>query len=308
MNDAAAPAPITVAVAGEERAALAYALSEARRTGSPVRLVHVIEPVPMPAMPVGPMVGFHDFERAGAQLLDRAVEELRSLDADVSVESSLRRGPVAPVLVAESRNSRLLVLQHRALSRLARVFTGSTSTAVAARARCPVVSVPENWRTGDRQTVVVGVDPDGEPAHALAAAFVEAENRDAALLVLHAWRLAIQYAALGGPTDVEQEWRQRSQLAVEQAVTRAGDGHPQVKTTIELPYVEPADAIERASEEADLLILGRRTRRGPLRIGSVARALIRVSKCPVMVVPLPDLPEPDIEDWQMQADEVSPQS
>jgi nucleotide-binding universal stress UspA family protein len=299
--------PVTVAVAGDEDGALAYAVAEARRTGSPLRLVHAVEQVPIAASMV-PLVSYDDLELAAEKILDQAADVVRSLAGDdVVVEAVVRRGHAAHVLIDESETARLMVLEHRALHRLVRVFTGSTSTAVAARAHCPVVSVPETWAPGiDHHEVVVGVDDTCEPASALDAAFAEADRREASLRVLHAWRLASPYdPAL--ETGVEEEWRQRTEPGIQQAVEEREVEFPHVKATVELRYAAPADTLAHASKTADVLVIGRRTRRGRLWIGSIARALTRVSECPVMVVPAPELKDSDGQ-WHLDADDISPQS
>jgi nucleotide-binding universal stress UspA family protein len=300
--------PITVAVSGEERAALAYAAAEAGRTGARLRLVHVIDPLVIAGTPLGTMVSGEDFEQTAWQIVERAADVIRSItDEAVTVEKVVRRGAAAYALIEESKTSRLVVLEHRALSRLTRVFTGSTSTTVAARAQCPVVSVPESWQPDDDECVVVGVDESGEPEAALLAAFEEAAVRGAPVRVTHAWQLAGPYDRADVRGGLEPEWRERTHPAVAQAVERWTQKYPELPSSVDLRYEKPADALAGAGREASLLVLGRRTRRGPLRIGSLARTMIRVAECPVMVVPVPDLPAPD-EDWSLDSDELSPEA
>ena len=300
--------PITVAVSGEERAALTYAAAEARRTGDGLRLVHVIDPLVIAGTPLGGYVPGDDFEQTAWQIVERAEAIIRSTtDEPLAVEKVVRRGAAAYVLIEESKTSRLVVLEHRALSRLTRIFTGSTSTTVAARAECPVVSVPESWQPGDDERVVVGVDETGGPEAALVAAFEEAAARSAVVCATHAWQLAGPYDRVDLRGSLEAEWRDRTHPAVEQAVERWAQKHPQLRTSVELRYEKPADALAGASRDASLLVLGRRTRLGWLRIGSLARTMIRVAECPVMVVPVPDLPVA-AEDWALDSDELSPEA
>jgi nucleotide-binding universal stress UspA family protein len=301
--------PIVVAVSGEERAALEYAVAEALRTGSQLRLLHVVEPMVMAGTPVGPVISYHDLDETAWQIVDRAKDIVDSIAGDsVEVERVVRRGSAAHDLVEESRTCRLVVLEHRELSRLTRVFTGSTSTAVAARAHCPVVSVPQGWEPGSERRVVVGVDEAGEPEQALRVAFDEAARRQARLSVRHAWRLAEPYDDLGVRTGVEADWRRQTRPVLDEAVQRWASKTPDVSCDVDLLYDRPATALVKAAENADLLVLGRRTRRGPLRIGSIARAMIRIATCPVMVVPLPDRPEAETDDWELTPEEVSPEA
>lgn len=304
----AARKPITVAVSGEELGALAYSVAEARRTQSPLRLVHAIDMMPMANDPGGPVVSFAELETSAHRILNRATYAVRTLaDEDIPIEKVVRRGPAARILVDESSSSRLVVLEHRALPRLARVFLGSTSTAVAARAHCPVVSVPEAWEPdSEHRLVVVGVDESAEPSPALTVAFDEADRRQATLLVVTAWQLAPQYEDLAAATGVEQEWRDRTAPVLTRAVDECRERAPKVKARVELRYAQPADTLAEVGKEADLLVLGRRTRRGPMRIGSIARAMIRESACPVMVVPIVEQAED--EGWGLDPADLSPQA
>lgn len=301
--------PIVVAVSGEERAALEYAVDEARRTESPIRVLHVTEPMVIAGTAAGPLVSYRDFEEKAWQIVDRAQDIVASIAGEsVRVEKVVRRGSPAHTLVEESRNSRLVVLEHRSLSRLTRVFTGSTSTAVAARAHCPVVSVPEAWRPGTERRVVVGLDQSGEPEQALRTAFEEAARRQARLAVRHAWRLAEPYDELALRIGVEADWRRQTGPVLDQVVERWAAKTPDVTCDVELLYDGAANALVKEAEHADLLVLGRRTRHGPLRIGSVARAMIRMATCPVMVVPVADRPAAEADDWALDPDGVSPET
>jgi hypothetical protein len=68
---------------------------------------------------------------------------------------------------------------------------GSTVSGVAARARVPVVSVPEDWtlRVEVPAVVTVGVQEPVEAGPLVRQALELARERDARVLVLHAWWL-----------------------------------------------------------------------------------------------------------------------
>ena len=276
--------PIAVAMGGEDDAALAFAVDEALRTGGGLRLIHAVDQAAAPPMSL--LLSYQDAEEVGNRLLSDGARVVEDATDRVTVQKVVHRGGAVQVLIQESEQARLVVLQHRGLSRVQRIFTGSISTAVAARAHCPVVSVPEHWRSDEHgRHVVVGLDEAGEPLTALRVAFEEAQRRAAPLVVAHAWCLSSLYEEF--PADgFENEWRKQAGRLLREALDQATPGFPQVKVTTELRYQAPADALSALAQDAALLILGRRSRRGPLRIGSLARALLRAGECPVMVVPV----------------------
>ena len=113
------------------------------------------------------LLTFEGAEVVGKQLLRAAVERAEKVDAGrVPVTKRLAHGPVVPVLVELSESADRVVLQHRRMTGLKRMFTGSVCSGVAGRARVPVVSVPEFWVDPGPPLVVVGVD-DTTGNHAL---------------------------------------------------------------------------------------------------------------------------------------------
>jgi nucleotide-binding universal stress UspA family protein len=277
-----------VGVDGSEQGARAvrYAVEEASRTGSGVRLVHTLfEAVPM--APMLPVLGGDTLEDAGRQILDQAVTQVRQLSGDVEVDSVLASGPPARAINAEAADARLVVLGHRHLNRLGRLFTGSTTIVVLAHARCPMVCVPSDWTpTSNTGRVVVGVDGSSGSRAALEAAFEAASARHATLTVLHAWRLPEQYDVIVGSPVLEGEWLEESEVVLSEILAGWRERFPDVEVAVELRYQRPISALTEASTKADLVVVGRHgeTRLLGLPLGSITRALINHTHCPVLVV------------------------
>ena len=138
---------IVVGVDGSDRArdALRFALEEARLRGAVVRVVaawHVpvaayggtfVPPDPALVDQLGP-----DALRA----VERALEDAGDLAADVSVETVVREGAPARVLLEEADEADLLVLGSRGLGGFRGLLLGSVSQQCAHHAPCPVVIVP----------------------------------------------------------------------------------------------------------------------------------------------------------------------
>ena len=87
-----------------------------------------------------------DPERAGRLALNAALEQARDrAPAGVPVTCELLVGGVVPTLVDAAADARMVVIQHRDLSRMRRLVTRSVASGLAAHARVPVVAVPSGW-------------------------------------------------------------------------------------------------------------------------------------------------------------------
>jgi nucleotide-binding universal stress UspA family protein len=273
---------------GENTDALRFAVSEARTLGASIALVHAIHPLLAPPLPPGVVLDEDDrsFD-VGRSILEQVREELQALaGTSLTTTTTARHGEPGPVLAELSKKASRVILQHRDLSRLHRVVTGSTVAATATHASCPVVSVPH--AVGDRPRhglVTVGIRGDGEPRQVLAAAFAEASAHRCSLRVVHADRLAPGYDDL---LTLGDDWAAQAEEAVQNATAELREEHPGVAVDIAVRHDWPADALVAAATDSDLLVVGRHAGqlRLPARLGSLARAVIREAGCPVMVVPM----------------------
>ena len=130
------------------RQALVFAAHEARLRNTAIRLVHGCEPLATltERQPSVPLVARES--QARRQLRD-AAEALRPLlDPGTTVEFRIDPRTGIDALLDQSATAELIVLQRRDLTALGRITAGSTSSAVAARARCPVAVT----RTGQRSS------------------------------------------------------------------------------------------------------------------------------------------------------------
>ena len=268
-------------------AALPLAIAEARRTDSPLHLVHVLQ-VPVGDAYVGVYGGALDLAKAVLADATARAEELAGIDVPVTAEL-MDSGWVVDDLVRRTEGASLLVMQHRALSRLKRVFVPSAVYGVAGRAHAPVISVPEGWDP-DRQPagfVTVGVQDPVEAPAILRAGFAEARARGARLVVLHAWWLASGFDVVVVDGTVRDEWASRSREEMQPVLTPLRQEFPDVEVTIEVRHAPPVEAVLDAAEASDLLILGRRHHLLPLgsHLGPVVRAALDHGTCPVLITP-----------------------
>jgi nucleotide-binding universal stress UspA family protein len=275
---------VAVGVEGAE-AALQYAVTEARRTGHPVHLIHVLQ---LPALQAYAGVygaAVEDSKAVLAQAVDRATELAGD---DVSVTSQfMDDGWLVEDLVIGSSDDHVLVLQHRAFTPAHRFFTGSIVQSVAGRAHVPVVSVPEGWTPGTSTVVTAAVQDPVEAPVLLRVAFEEARARSKDLVVLHAWWLASGFDVAVVDQTIRDEWSARSRADLEPALAALKGEFPDVRTTVEIRHAPPVEAILDAAESSDLLVLGRRHHRLPLgsHLGPVVRAVIAHASTPVLITP-----------------------
>jgi nucleotide-binding universal stress UspA family protein len=281
-----APTAIVVAVGSDgSESALQYAVTEARRTGRSVHLVHVLQ---LPAGEAYAAVygGALDASRA---TLDEALDRAGRLAGDdVTVTGELiDDGWLVDDLVRKTGPGQVLVMQHRAFSRTHRLFTGSIVQSVAGRAHAPVVSVPEGWTPGEANVVTAAVqDPDEAPA-LLRIAFEEARARTSSLVVLHAWWLASGYDVAVVDEAMRAEWSDRTRVELAPVLLLLQAEFPDVPVTVEVRHSPPVEAVLDAAATSDLLVLGRRHHRLPLssHLGPVARAAIAHAGTPVLITP-----------------------
>ncbi|MEV5983113.1 universal stress protein [Streptomyces sp. NPDC052114] len=302
--------PVITAVDGSEDSfrAMEWALGAARSRGAELSVVHVghapAKALPVPGVP--PVMPRSDGDRPPA--LARARELLEGRADLPPVTFSSPEGHAKSVLVELSAHAGLLVLGSRGRGGFASLLLGSVSRACAARAACPVVVVPHAARSdgagvrGEWRRVVLGFEPEETGDDTVEFAFAEAERRGARLQVVTAYpdplaTMALMGGYAGGMADVAsfavqkdmRDAQEQRLLAEQRDRLRPGiERHPDVAVD---HVVAPADAAGRlvdASEEADLLVVGRHRRRlnpDTLLVGSAANAVLLHAHCPVAVVP-----------------------
>jgi nucleotide-binding universal stress UspA family protein len=283
--------------------AIRYARAEAARSGGAVDVVHVVPDV-------APVSGFYpvppdQLMEAGAAALEASLATVEHDEQDeeharVPLRSHVRRGHVVATLAELGRTSRVVVVGSDRRPVSMRLLTGNVSTGVSARAAVPVVSVPDTWSPERRTGVVLaGVKHPDHAEAVLAEAFEVARRRRSRLVVLHAWRLPIAYDdLLVTDKGTLQDWAARAERELEEVVAPWRASHPDVEVEVRCVHDQAAHALVLASEEADELVVVRRSRGVPAaaHLGSTARSVLLYAHCPVRVVPATPVPlELDVE-------------
>ena len=275
-------------------AALTFAVAEARRTSRPLHLVHVLQ-LPAGEAYVGVYGGMLDAAKSVLADATAAAEGLAGPDLPVSSEL-IDKGWVVDDLVRHTDGASMLVVQHRALSRVRRVFVGSFAHSVAGRSPIPVVSVPEGWdpRVGTDNVVTAATQDPVEAPALLRAGFEEARNRGARLVVLHAWWLASGYDVVVVDDAFRSAWTERSDEELEPVLAPLRTEYPDVAVEVVIRHAPPVEAVLDAGEVSDLLVLGRRHHLLPLgsHLGPVTRSALDHASCPVLITPELDVTVP----------------
>ncbi|PRY32396.1 universal stress protein [Pseudosporangium ferrugineum] len=270
----------------QSRAAAAWALDEAARTGAPVEFFYAYEwPAWAPAastVPVPAVWPDGETDRAIRSGLHEAVAAARRSHPGVRTDVSIVHASAALTLIDRSAGASLIVVGSHGHSAVTGLL-GSVSVAVSARARCPVVVVRGDPLPG--RDVVAGVD-DSPAAHlVLGFAFEEAAARHAALRIIRA------RAPHPGPPAGDERG------ALDELAAPWHAKFPRVDLHLELPAEHPAAALTTAASTAGLLVVGSRGR-GALRgmlLGSVSQHLLHHAPCTVAVVHDRTAPEPVID-------------
>jgi nucleotide-binding universal stress UspA family protein len=276
---------IVVGVGPDEvESALAFAAAEAVRAGCGLHLVHAVDLTPMAADHV--LLPSVDMEAWGAGRIAEAVKIADELvDGAVPVTHDLVRGTPVGALVEVGRSARMVVLEHRHLTRLSRIVNRTVAGGVAAHLRVPVVAVPSGWRPDGRQHVVVaGIDVPDRSDEVLRAALAEAHGRGAGLRLVHSWQLPQAYEGTFAAEDVRR-WSNSARADVCAALDRVGDLSAATEAEVVVEQGRAADVLVQASAEAELLVIGRHDPLVPIgsHIGPVARGVLREAVCPVLL-------------------------
>ncbi|MCX4986381.1 universal stress protein [Streptomyces sp. NBC_00572] len=275
----------------ESLAAADWAAREALHRGLPLRLAHAWrwEPIDLPLVQ-----NRATQERAADAVLREAEATIAArypelaLTAEVLVDT-----PVAALLGAEER-AEMLVLGSRGHGAVAGFLLGSHGQRIIAAATGPVVAVrsrdgePAEPPTGH---VLVGQLGSAEDSAAvLGFAFGTAAARGASVRAVRAWSLPPLYAyspasmrladEAGGLVPYEEK-------ALREALAPWRKRYPDVPVTEHVELGSAGQVLLSASGAAQLLVVGRRAKRGTVgpRIGSVAHAALHLAPCPVAVVP-----------------------
>ncbi|MFJ4678035.1 MULTISPECIES: universal stress protein [unclassified Kitasatospora] len=270
------------------RAAAHWAAQEAGRRGAPLRLLHAW---PYLGRTSDGRVGTGDLEGGGRAMLDDVARELTAAYPGLEVSGELVPDAAVDGLTAAAEQGELLVIGTRGLGGFRGLLVGSVSLGVAGRSAAPVVLVREGGPEPERHEpeVTVGLDALEPNDAVLEFAFEAARLRGARVRVVHGWELPPAYGYAGW-IPVETEQQELGALAVGMVAEAVAPWREKYPRTLVLEDVRTgggAAALVEASEQSDLVVVGRRRRTLGLgsKLGSVAHAVIHHAQAPVAVIP-----------------------
>ena len=140
--------------------------------------------------------------------------------------------------------------------------------------------------------IVVGVDGSGHSRKALETAAAEAAAHGVPLtvLVIHQAVRDVYCSAshYGDDAALTEKAKEAAQADTDQVLAAAGSQPASV--TVTAVHGLPVDELVKASEDADMIVLGRRGMGGFVRLlmGSVSSQVAQHAQCPVLIVPSAD--------------------
>ena len=265
--------------------AVSWAAREAMDLGTALTVVHALD-LPRTADLQLAALGLLSQRRDdGAALLDVTAADLRTTYPDLTINTVLSEQGPASALTELSPDAEIIVTGTNARSALAVLLFGSLSGDVGARTHCPVVTVWDARQDTTEPHVVLGLEPDEDPAP-INFAFRTAARLGLGLRAVRAFQPLTTYD--GPNTDNGETARQDVIAEMGHQLFQIRDQYPAVPTTLEADPGAPAPVLHAAARNAHLLIVGAHRRRGSLasRLGGTVHDLLAQPGTPVAVVPI----------------------
>jgi nucleotide-binding universal stress UspA family protein len=149
--------------------------------------------------------------------------------------------------------------------------------------------------------IIVGIDGSDHSRHALEWAIREAAVRHTPLTVLTVQKPASTGSSWGASAavpyaypydeDLAKQALKMAQEETDRTLEKASPGFRPTSVTVKAVTGLPAEALLRAAEGADMLVVGPRGAGGfeRLLLGSVSTQVIHHASCPVVVIPADDV-------------------
>jgi len=278
---------VAVGVDGSENSmrAAEWAAREAIGRKAPLMLLHAVK-LPEGYVMAGDVVARMRDE--GETLLRRVSERLRAGFPDLDLTAEISELSAAHALTELSEQVALVVTGTRGRGGFAGMMVGSTSRKLATHARCPLVVVHDGLPTETLDEVVVGVEPDQDPAP-IRYAFAAASRYGAVLHAVRVWRPHAVYSSVaGGYCEDLAETRSAEIESVNRLLGPCASSHSEVRVEVSAGRGNTVPILMEAARGTRLLVVGAHRHRGPLSIGAgyVVDGLLAHAATPVAVVPI----------------------
>jgi nucleotide-binding universal stress UspA family protein len=261
--------------------AIEYAVALGARLGAPVVFVAAV---------VGDAISSQPGD-SGWAVLAETTAAARKQHPGEQYESRILFGDAASCLLEAAKDARTVVVGKRGLGTFGRILLGSTSTAVAEGAACPVIVVPQEWHTipthAANAPVIVGTSASGHDHALLTWAFAEAARTGSRLDIVHAIDLEpmLMWDPLLG-SAAYREWDEGSAERMAEVVAPLQNQYPDVEVRRLTLRGNAANILLEKGAEARLIVVGRHQRTPfGFGLGSTERGVLHHAEVPVAVIP-----------------------
>jgi nucleotide-binding universal stress UspA family protein len=218
------------------------------------------------------------------------LQEVYSPDRPLNVTYQTAEGEAAEEVLryCEETGCDLVVMGTHGRTGLLRLLTGSVAENILRRAKCAVLALRQTGVSGSAfgdRVILHPTDFSKGSQEALRTARALAQARGARLIILHVMPLeTVIYGSVPVPYDVQAVRNSLASLATE--TDGASLKHP---VSTRLTQGDAASEIVRIADEepeCGLIVIGTHGRTGLSRLfmGSVAEAVLRKARCPVLMV------------------------
>ena len=298
------PRPILVGLDGSENSesAMWWAVDIAIESKRSLRLLTCYS---LPAMIglgvsagyVGPLLTsdeIRDLDALHRNVIEDLKAKILANHPELVIETCLDQGSPVMALLKASEDSSMIVIGTKGVGSGHALLMGSVSYAVAHRAECPVVLVPEDAKRTSAGRVVVGIDGSKGALDAANWALHFAEDMHRDLELITAWHypysaMSPEFGVMSGP-DID-ELRLAMLRDARKLVNRvkkhlSDDEGSRVSISAEVIEGSAADALVEHTTPQDILVVGSKSHSliAAVLLGSTAVGVAHRSKCPVVIV------------------------
>ncbi|MET0473623.1 MAG: universal stress protein [Mycobacterium sp.] len=158
-------------------------------------------------------------------VLREAGAAIRATRKDVKVDTAIVDGDPVAVLLAEARDAEMVCVGTTGIGVVSRMLLGSTATALAEGAHCPVAIIRDHVEglQSDRRWIAVAVKASIDDEDIVMTAMEEARLRHAPVLAVGLWQEDFGFTPYDELDRLVQTWRQRyPDVHVYPVTTRSG--------------------------------------------------------------------------------------
>jgi len=298
------PRPILVGLDGSENSesAMWWAVDMAVETHRKLRLLTCYS---LPALVgmgisagyVGPMMSSEEIRATDdhhRHALDALKSKILTTHPEIEIETYLDQGSPVMALLKASEDVSMIVVGTKGVGSGHALLMGSVSYAIAHRAECPVVLVPESAKRTVTGRVIVGIDASNNARVAANWALHFAEDMHRDLELVTTWHypysaMSPEFGVMSGP-DIDElrlaMLRDARKLVNRVKKSLSEDEGSRVSISAEVIEGSAADALVEYSTPQDILVVGSKSHSlvASVLLGSTAVGVAHRSRCPVVIV------------------------